>query len=142
MGLSAAALGGQVILTDLQVYIPSITENIQANQDTTSTTGGSVSATPLDWKEEVPSSLRASADLVLVCDCIYYEASLSPLTDTILSLTKRDTRVILAYEERPDKLQLYEEFFSVIHKYFSSQELRRVATGTNCIYLLELSLLK
>ena len=142
VGLSAAGLGGEVVLTDLPVYIPSVMENIQANLDTTSRTGGSVSAAPLDWREEVPPSLRAAADLVLVCDCIYYEASLTPLIDTILSLTKRDTKVILAYEERPDKLQLYEEFFSVLHKHFSSRELRREETGANCIYLLELSLLK
>ena len=60
-------------------------ENIQANLATISRTGGSVSAAPLDWREEVPPSLRAAADLVLVCDCIYYEASLTPLIDTILS---------------------------------------------------------
>ena len=88
--------------------------------------------------------VRAVADLVIVCDCIYYEASLH-LVQTILGLSKQDTTVILAYERRPDKLQLYEEFFSALEKYFSSQELitKTVgATNTNEIHLFQLSLLE
>ena len=55
VGLSAAALGGEVILTDLPVYIPAVQENIQAN---THRHTGRVTAAALDWKQEVPSSLR------------------------------------------------------------------------------------
>ena len=47
VGLSAAALGGEVILTDLPVYIPAVLENIKANthRDT-----GRVTAAALDLK--------------------------------------------------------------------------------------------
>ena len=139
VGLTAAALGAEVVLTDLSVYIPAVLQNIQANQDIS----GKVSAEALDWKGEVPPGLKGTADVVIVCDCIYYEASLQPLIDTILSLTKEDTSIILAYEKRQDKLELYGEFFSVLCKHFSSREILRVtAASSNEIYLLELTLLE
>ena len=138
MGLTAATLGAEVILTDLPVYLPSVSQNIEANQHLIT---GKAEAVGLDWKESVSASLAASADMVIVCDCVYYEASLQPLIDTILALIKPEARVILAYERRPDKLELYEQFFSVIEKYFSTTEiLNTKAGGTNDIFLLELRL--
>ena len=138
MGLTAARAGAEVVLTDLPVYLPSVLQNIEANKDILA---GTASALGLDWKERVPTSLAASADMVIVCDCIYYEASLQPLIDTILALIKPEALVILAYEKRPDKLELYEQFFSVMEKYFSTTEiLNTKAGGTNDIFLLELRL--
>ena len=140
MGLTAAQLGAEVLLTDLSVYVPSVQQNIEANSDIIT---GRATALGLDWKERVPASLSASADLVIVCDCVYYEASLQPLIDTILALIKPEALVILAYEKRPDKLELYEQFFSVIEKHFSTTEiLNTKAAGTNDIFLLELRLLQ
>ena len=140
MGLTAAILGAEVILTDLPVYLPSVSQNIEANQHLIT---GKAEAVGLDWKESVSASLAASADMVIVCDCVYYEASLQPLIDTILALIKPEARVILAYEKRPDKLELYEQFFSMIEKYFSTTELLTTTAGdTNEIFLLELKLLQ
>ena len=140
MGLTAAILGAEVILTDLPVYLPSVSQNIEANQHLIT---GKAEAVGLDWKESVSASLAASADMVMVCDCVYYEASLQPLIDTILALIKPEARVILAYEKRPDKLELYEQFFSMIEKYFSTTELLTTTAGdTNEIFLLELKLLQ
>ena len=140
MGLTAAILGAEVILTDLPVYLPSVSQNIEANQHLIT---GKAEAVGLDWKESVSASLAASADMVMVCDCVYYEASLQPLIDTILALIKPEARVILAYEKRPDKLELYEQFFSVIEKHFSTTELLSTTAGdTNEIFLLELKLLQ
>ena len=140
MGLTAAILGAEVILTDLPVYLPSVSQNIEANQHLIT---GKAEAVGLDWKESVSASLKASADMVMVCDCVYYEASLQPLIDTILALIKPEARVILAYERRPDKLELYEQFFSMIEKYFSTTELLTTTAGdTNEIFLLELKLLQ
>ena len=140
MGLTAAILGAEVILTDLPVYLPSVSQNIEANQHLIT---GKAEAVGLDWKESVSASLAASADMVMVCDCVYYEASLQPLIDTILALIKPEARVILAYERRPDKLELYEQFFSVIEKHFSTTELLATTAGdTNEIFLLELKLLQ
>ena len=140
MGLTAATLGAEVILTDLPVYLPSVSQNIEANQHLIT---GKAEAVGLDWKESVSASLKASADMVMVCDCVYYEASLQPLIDTILALIKPEARVILAYEKRPDKLELYEQFFSMIEKYFSTTELLATTAGdTNEIFLLELKLLQ
>ena len=142
MGLTAATLGAEVVLTDLAVYLPSVLQNIEANKDLVTGTG-KVSAVGLDWRERVSVSLAASADLVIVCDCVYYEASLQPLIETILALIKPEARVILAYEKRPDKLELYQQFFSVMEKYFRTTEiLNTKAGGTNDIFLLELRLLQ
>ena len=142
MGLTAATLGAEVVLTDLAVYLPSVLQNIEANKDLVTGTG-KVSAVGLDWRERVSVSLAASADLVIVCDCVYYEASLQPLIETILALIKPEARVILAYEKRPDKLELYQQFFSVMEKYFWTTEiLNTKAGGTNDIFLLELRLLQ
>ena len=140
MGLTAATLGAEVVLTDLSVYLPSIQQNIEANKHIIT---GRATAVGLDWKERVSASLAASADLVIVCDCVYYEASLQPLIDTILALIKPEALVILAYEKRPDKLELYDQFFSLIKKYFSTTEIINTkAAGTNDIFLLELRLLQ
>ena len=140
MGLTAAALGAEVVLTDLPVYLPSLQQNIEANAAIIT---GRATAVGLDWKESVSASLTASADLVVVCDCVYYEVSLQPLGDTILALIKPEAQVILAYEKRPDKLELYEQFFSVVEKYFSTTELLATKAGdTNEIFLLELRLLR
>ena len=142
MGLTAATLGAEVVLTDLPVYLPSVLQNIEANQHLITGTG-KASAVGLDWKESVSASLAGTADLVIVCDCIYYEASLQPLIETILALIKPEALVILAYEKRPDKLELYEQFFSVIEKYFSTTELLTTkACEPNEIFLLELRLLQ
>ena len=139
MGLTAASLGAKVILTDLPVYLPALLQNIEANQHGLA---GRVSALGLDWKEAVPLSLTSSADMVIVCDCIYYEASLQPLIDTILALIKPEAQVILAYEKRPDKLELYDQFFSLMEKYFSTTVILNTKTGgRNDIFLLELRLL-
>ena len=140
MGLTAAKLGAEVLLTDLSIYVPSVQQNIEANSEIIT---GRATALGLDWKERVPASLAASADLVIVCDCVYYEASLQPLVDTILALIKPEALVILAYEKRPDKLELYEQFISVIEKHFATTEiLNTKAAGTNDIFLLELRLLQ
>ena len=140
LGLTAATMGAEVVLTDLPVYLPSVLQNIEANKHLIT---GKISAVGLDWRERVSVSLEGSADLVLVCDCVYYEASLQPLIETILALVKPEALVILAYEKRPDKLELYQQFFSVIEKYFSTTEiLNTKAGGTNDIFLLELRLLQ
>ena len=62
---------------DLPIYIPAIEENIEANLDTISS---EISARNIDWTEDVSEDLTEKADVVFVCDCVYYDASLEPLT--------------------------------------------------------------
>ena len=119
MGLTAAAYGAHATLSDLKIYTPAIEENIEANTDIIT---GKAEARHIDWTEEVPKDLRNNADTVLVCDCVYYEASLEPLIRTISSLAKPTSDVILAYERRSDKIALYEEFFLKANRVFSVTE--------------------
>ena len=62
------------MLTDLEVYLFSIEENIRANL---AGLEGKCEAAALDWESEPPARLLAAADTVLLADCIYYEASLA-----------------------------------------------------------------
>ena len=106
--------------SDLKIYTPAIEENIVANTDIIT---GKAEARNIDWTEEVPGDLLNNADTVLVCDCVYYDASLEPLIRTISSLVKPKSEVILAYERRSDKIALYEEFFQRANKVFSVAEM-------------------
>ena len=119
VGLTAAACGAHAILSDLKIYTPAIEENIEANTDIIT---GKAEARHIDWTEDVPQDLLNNADTVLVCDCVYYEASLDPLIKTISSLAKPTSDVILAYERRSDKIALYEEFFMKANRVFSVTE--------------------
>ena len=40
---------------------------------------GSASVRSIDWTETVGDDQINTADVVIVCDCVYYEASLQPL---------------------------------------------------------------
>ena len=66
---------------------------------------GSVSVRSIDWTETVGDDLINTADVVIVCDCVYYEASLQPLINTmndILNNNYNNSGVLLAYEHRED----------------------------------------
>ena len=114
VGLVAAKMGAKVRLTDLEVYLQPVKENIEANRDII--TKGEAIADTLDWGEKVPENLHHSADIILISDCIYYEMSLEPLISVMNNLVHSESVVILSYEERPEKLQLYETFFKMIRE--------------------------
>merc|ERR1712045_950458 len=120
VGLMAASYGAHVTLSDLKIYTQAIEENIEANTDIIT---GEAEARQIDWTEEVPEDLLNKAATVLVCDCVYYEASLDPLLRTISSLVMPTSEVILAYERRSDKIALYKEFFLKANSTFSVTEI-------------------
>ena len=125
---------------DLSVYVPAIQENIDANVDTITS---NVAVRHIDWNDDVPEDLRNQADTVFVCDCVYYEASLDPLINTICDLIKhhQESEVILAYERRSDKLDLYTEFFDRVKKFFIIEEvLSQKLKNKNDVFLLKLKL--
>ena len=67
---------------------------------------GSVSVRSIDWTETVGDDLINTADVVIVCDCVYYEASLQPLINTMNDILNNNNNnnsgVLLAYEHRED----------------------------------------
>ena len=128
VGIAAGILGANVLLTDLPVYIPQLQATIEANIPALE---DRVNAKALDWSEDLTeddSRMRKKADILLLSDCIYYENSLDPLVNTMKCLTDNHSTVILSYERRPEKLDLYKEFFSIVEKSFVKEVLSEVSS--------------
>jgi len=127
VGLVAAALGGQVILTDLPEFLPLMQRNIDDNK---SVITGSCSAKPLTWGENaqiqsIKDLLPARGlDFLTIADCVYYDGAVSSLVDTVVQLCGESTTVLCCYEERLDgnKPQLQKQFFHLISEHFSVTE--------------------
>eukprot|EP00092_Neocalanus_flemingeri_P057647 GFUD01068565.1.p1 GENE.GFUD01068565.1~~GFUD01068565.1.p1 ORF type:complete len:159 (+),score=30.32 GFUD01068565.1:120-596(+) len=137
VGLVAATLGANVLLTDLGIYLGPIRENIEANKDVVS---GEALAEELDWVVDVSENLRSSADIVIVSDCIYYEMSLEPLVKVIKSIVHAKSTIILSCEKRHEKVDLYETFFHLIKDSFQAEVKREfVLDNGNIVYLMNMS---
>ena len=111
----------KVTLTDLPEYIPLLEKNVELNSGDISL--GSIEAKVLRWGEEEDTSestLLRDTDLVLVSDCIYYEASLEPLVSTLKAATRASPKalILICYEDRSasseakDKIQ--RRFFELV----------------------------
>ena len=78
----------KVTLTDLPRFVPLLKEGIHLNPKLSH----NINIQALTWGE--PEDLRRSVslipppDLILVSDCIYYEASIQPLISTLVSCMK------------------------------------------------------
>jgi len=140
VGLVAATLGAKrVVITDLPRILPLLQEGIALNPNLSN-----IEARALSWgHQEDLDQLDFVPDLVLVSDCIYYEASVDPLISTLKSLvgSQTATRILLSYEVRDyleSKKIIAKEFFravgenfrikpfptSACHEEFSSDDIR------------------
>ncbi len=91
-----------VVLTDLPKFVPLLEEGIVLNSEQL---GNRVTARPLSWgSAEDVEGLEVTPDLILVSDCLYYEASVTPLISTLRDLCakKQGCFVLLSYEVRDD----------------------------------------
>ena len=107
-------------LTDLPEYIPLLEKNIELNS------GGIprdfVKSKSLRWGEEINQNERTvlETDLVLVSDCIYYEASLDPLLSTLKAVTEASPKalILICYEDRSSSSEVKEKiqrrFFELV----------------------------
>ncbi len=93
--------------------------NIARNR---SAIAGSIEAREIDWSNEkhLAEVTNEKADIVLVSDCIYYEASLKPLVGALNKLSSPSTEIFLSYEERTSdqKQALQRGFFELINEVF------------------------
>lgn len=140
VGLVAATLGAKrVVITDLPRILPLLQEGIDLNPDLTN-----IEARTLSWgQEEDLAKLDFVPDLILVSDCIYYEASVKPLISTLKTVCRgnKTTRILVSYEVRDyleSKKIIAKEFFravgedfrikpfptSACHEEFSSDDIR------------------
>ncbi|XP_028854388.1 protein N-lysine methyltransferase METTL21D [Denticeps clupeoides] len=98
VGIMAATLGAKVTLTDLEDLLPLLHLNIRANEALVT---GSISAKVLEWGQNVADFLPCP-DFILMADCIYYEESITPLMETLKTLSGPQTTVICCYEQRTE----------------------------------------
>jgi len=127
VGLVTAALGaGKVTVTDLPRVIPLLEEAIALNSNLKN-----IEAKALTWGEwteensfeEKEEKNETCYDLILVSDCIYYEACVEPLIQTLTKFCKlnKNCRVLLSYEVRDYsevKKKISKEFFRAVGEYF------------------------
>ncbi|KAG8517720.1 Protein-lysine methyltransferase METTL21D, partial [Galemys pyrenaicus] len=95
VGLMAATLGADVVVTDLEELQDLLKMNINMNKHLVT---GSIQAKVLKWGEEIEGF--PSPDYILMADCIYYEESLEPLLKTLKELSGSETCIICCYEQR------------------------------------------
>lgn len=124
VGIAASVLGANVTITDLQRVVPLMKKNIETNNEVIF---GSVKAQTLVWgdKEQLQGIINPQPHLILVSDCVYYEASLVPLVETLKTLLTPDSEVLLSYEIRDteQKRRVHAEFSRLINKTFRVEEI-------------------
>merc|ERR1711970_1579081 len=124
-------------MTDLAIYLGPIRANIEANKEVIK---GEAAADELDWAVDVDEKMKGTADIVMVSDCIYYEMSLEPLVKVIQSLSHQNSKIILSYERRQEKLALYEKFFELISFSFQVELISELSIENgNSVFIIKLS---
>jgi len=119
-GLTAACLGANVVLTDLEEALPMLEKNIRVNEQVWKNLGGAAEAKVLKWGKDV--NLDFKPDIVLLTDCVYYEESVQPLLHTLETLCDSDcgTYAILSQEERdtPKQVVVWKQFLEELNNRF------------------------
>lgn len=124
VGIVAAALGANTVISDLPEYLPLLKTNIDLNRDVLR---GEIEAKKIVWGEdslELKEEI-GKIDFILVSDCVYYEASLKPLVSTLLELTEEKTEILISFEERESeqKQAVQKGFFKLIRAHFVVEEI-------------------
>ncbi|XP_038191685.1 protein-lysine methyltransferase METTL21D [Arvicola amphibius] len=119
VGLMAATLGADVVVTDLAELQDLLKMNINMNKHLVT---GSVQAKVLKWGEELEDV--TSPDYILMADCIYYEESLEPLLKTLKDLSGSETCIICCYEQRTmgKNPEIEKKYFELLQLDFDFEE--------------------
>ncbi|CAH0559387.1 unnamed protein product [Brassicogethes aeneus] len=119
VGLTAACLGANVLLTDLPEALPLLKLNIDSNKSVLFSCKGAVKFNSLNWGEKYDN--KFNPDIVLMADCIYYKESIGPLIKTLTELTTKDTTIIMSQELRDTEKQkeVWEFFKSSVQIFFN-----------------------
>lgn len=102
VGITAAALGAHVMLTDTRDIVPQIYDNVQANGPIIEAAGGSATVAELNWADPDDEVLDQDYDWVFGSDVTYTEEALEPLAKLLrqMVLTNETAVVKLAHMHR------------------------------------------
>ena len=118
VGLTAACLGAQAVLTDRRSTIVQIQRTITDNQALLEAGGGSAVAAVLEWGTEahLSSQVMQCNDVILGADLIYARRDIAPLAATLDQVLERSTscNVIIAHKNRQDGIS--REFFDQLQQ--------------------------
>jgi len=121
VGLTLAALGGDVVITDLPENLRLLRANVRANSSVASRVVPRVR--PLTWGVRLSAELLSQApyDLVVATDVFYARESMPALVDTLLELSGPSSAILLAAGRNR---HAETEFFSLARKHWSVVQLQ------------------
>ncbi|GAB6024198.1 Methyltransferase-like protein 21D [Chamberlinius hualienensis] len=124
VGITAAVLGADVILTDISEYVDLMQKNIEYNQLYIK---GKIQCKSLYWGKSDEEFAKCAPKYILVSDCVYYKQSLEPLFETLSNLSGKDTTIIFSYEKRfsDEKQAIESAFFKLIITKFDVKEVTK-----------------
>jgi predicted nicotinamide N-methyase len=116
VGMAAAALGADVVMTDLPYVMPQLQNNIgttQAAWENLGSAGGTMTARSLDWKNwEANPISHAPFDLIVGADIVWLEKLISPLCQLLIHLAHTSKcNILIAHQTRSKRADdmLFEE---------------------------------
>uniref|UniRef100_A0A8R1HZJ7 Uncharacterized protein n=1 Tax=Caenorhabditis japonica TaxID=281687 RepID=A0A8R1HZJ7_CAEJA len=118
-GIALAALGAEVILTDLPDRLSLLDKNVEANRDLV---GNRAKTEVLDWTNgKIPDGI----DIVLAVDCVYYNSTISPLINLLKDCDAK--QIIVVSEERDigEASIAQKTFFKKINEHFRMSPIPR-----------------
>lgn len=106
VGLTAACLGAQAVLTDRSSTIVQTQRTIEDNQALLEAAGGSAMAAVLEWGAEGPlqPQVEQKLDVIVGADLIYARRDIAPLAATLDQVLQQSPicNVIIAHKHRQD----------------------------------------
>eukprot|EP01111_Echinosteliopsis_oligospora_P016633 TRINITY_DN6987_c0_g1_i1.p1 TRINITY_DN6987_c0_g1~~TRINITY_DN6987_c0_g1_i1.p1 ORF type:complete len:136 (-),score=16.70 TRINITY_DN6987_c0_g1_i1:80-487(-) len=103
VGIAAGMRGASVQITDLPEYVPLMESNIINNKSHIISSGGEVKAISLPWgtlDADQLSCFQAPVDFIVGSDIVYALQGFNELIATMVSLSDKNTVVLVAYEHR------------------------------------------
>ncbi|OTF73080.1 hypothetical protein BLA29_006452 [Euroglyphus maynei] len=136
VGIWCAAMGASVMLTDLQAGIPLIKLNIAENSSLFKDEEN-VLVESFDWSDRSAFQWNFlgwksldQIDYILISDCLYYEQGMLALFqfikwlfETLISRQQSHVcrlQILMSYEDRDEKMSIYNDFFQVSLASYSS----------------------
>ncbi|KAG2491404.1 hypothetical protein HYH03_010195 [Edaphochlamys debaryana] len=105
-GLTMAAFGANVLLTDLPEVVPVASKNVNKNADLVKGAGGLAQVAALDWSNPPAELVTGPWDYIIGSDLVYDESSpdaLAPVLSRLLGASPRAT-VLLSHVHRTDAI--------------------------------------